>query len=118
MSSPPSSDRRRAMRHRIHGPIDFSIQNWYLRQGRILNLCLDGCLIQPHLATGCTPGDLLDLRFEIRGTAFRAQCVVRRVSPSGLLGIELIRISERSRDQLQRLIAELSPTKSGASSMS
>jgi hypothetical protein len=110
MPRPPNPDeRRRAHRHRIHGPADFRIQNWYLRSGRILNLCLDGCLLEPRLATDCVPGDLLDLRFEIHGLAFRARSVVRRVSPDGLLGIELIQLSDRSRNQLQLLIEELEP---------
>lgn len=105
----PRSERRRAHRHRIHGPADFRIQNWYLRSGRILNLCLDGCLLEPRLATDCIPGDLLDLRFEINGLSFRASCIVRRVSPDGLLGIELTQLSDRNRAQLQQLIDELEP---------
>jgi hypothetical protein len=112
-------DRRRTRRHPLHGPIDFSVRNWYLRRGRILNLCLDGCLIQPHLATGCTPGDLLDLRFEVNRLAFRAQCTVRRVSPDGLLGVEILRLSDRNRAQLRDLLAEQPPaTKPGAPSSS
>jgi hypothetical protein len=108
---PLPQDRRRTRRHSLHGPIDFSVRNWYLRRGRILNLCLDGCLIEPRLATGCAPGDQLDLRFEVNRLAFRAQCIVRRVSPDGLLGVEILRLSDRNRAQLRDLLAGLADDK-------
>jgi hypothetical protein len=111
MPREPSHNRRRTPRHACLGPIDFRIHGWYLRRGRILDLCLDGCLIQPRLATDCVPGDQLDLRFEVHGLAFRAQCIVRRVGPDGLLGIELLQLSDRNRAQLRELLAELDATR-------
>lgn len=109
-SSPEAGrrERRRSPRYSCYGPIDFRIQGWYLRKGRILNLCLDGCLIQPQQrSTGYAPGDQLDLRFEINGLTFRAQCLVRRVQSSGALGVELLCLSNRSRHRLRELIEEL-----------
>lgn len=103
----PASDRRSTRRHRVHGPIHFSIENWQRRSGRILDLCLEGCLIQHEHAADCMPGDTLDLRFEINRLAFRARCIVRRVSPDGRLGVQLTQLSQRSRTQLQQLLAEL-----------
>lgn len=100
-------ERRKTPRYSCHGPIDFRIQGWYLRRGRILNLCLDGCLIQPQLATDCIPGDELDLRFEVNHLAFRAQCIVRRVQPSGVIAVELLSLSDRNRRQLGELMEEL-----------
>jgi len=91
---PLPQDRRRTRRHSLHGPIDFSVRNWYLR-----------------LATGCAPGDQLDLRFEVNRLAFRAQCIVRRVSPDGLLGVEILRLSDRNRAQLRDLLAGLADDK-------
>ncbi|HTH53493.1 MAG TPA: PilZ domain-containing protein [Edaphobacter sp.] len=105
----PRSDRRRTVRYSCHGPIDFRVQGWYLRKGRILNLCLDGCLIQPQqIGTGYVPGDELDLRFEVNRLSFRAQCVIRRIQPSGALAVELLCLSDRSRRRLRQLIEELS----------
>jgi hypothetical protein len=109
-----SNDRRRNPRHPCNGPIDFRIHGWFLQRGRVLNVCLDGCLIEASLATGRVPGDQLDLRFEVNHLCFRAQCIVRSVNPGGLLGIEILHLSDRNRTQLHELIAELSATSPAA----
>jgi hypothetical protein len=100
------TERRRAARHGVRGPVAFRVQNWYLRRGSVLDLCMDGCLIAPQLVSGCEPGDALEIHFEIKGVAFRAQCVVRRVSVEGLLGIELTHLSERAREELRLLLQD------------
>lgn len=102
-----SNDRRRTPRYSCHGPINFRVEGWYLHRGRIRNLCLDGCLLEPMLHTGCVPGEYLDLRFEVNRLPFLAHCIVRRVHPSGALGVEILRLSERGRSQLHQLIGEL-----------
>lgn len=109
MPRPPfaPADRRRSVRHRVHGPVDFRIENWHLRRGRILNLCLEGCLIEPQHATDCVPGDTLDLRFEIQRIAFRARATVRRVNEAGRLGVEIAELSARNQARLQELVTEL-----------
>jgi hypothetical protein len=72
-----------------------------------LNLCLDGCLIEPQLGTDCAPGDVIEIRFEVNQLTFLAQCIVRRVQSSGDIGVEILSLSDRSRLQLQELIDEL-----------
>jgi hypothetical protein len=109
----PAHERRRSPRHWCHGPADFRVHNWYLRKGRILNLCLDGCLLQPRLTTGYRSGDRLDLRFEINRLAFRAECIVRSVNPDNTLGVELLHLSSRNEAQLHELIAELDTMRDG-----
>ncbi|MDE1175870.1 MAG: PilZ domain-containing protein [Edaphobacter sp.] len=104
-------ERRRSPRHRAQGPVEFRIENWHLRRGRILNLCLQGCLIEPQHATDCIPGDTLDLRFEIHRLAFRARAIVRSHHPGGRLGVEITELSPRSHVRLQQLIAELAEAK-------
>ncbi|MBS1820834.1 MAG: PilZ domain-containing protein [Acidobacteria bacterium] len=103
----PPEERRRSPRHACRGPADFRVHNWYLRRGRILNLCLDGCLLQPDLSTGYRPGDVLDLRFEIDRLAFRASCIVRRVNPDNTLGVELLQLSGRNHTRLRELLDQL-----------
>lgn len=100
-------DRRRSPRYACHGPIEFRIHNWYLRKGRILNLCLDGCLIHPREGTGYVIGDQLEMRFEVNRLSFRVHCIVRQQRPSGHLGVEILCLSDRSRTQLRQLIDEL-----------
>lgn len=103
-------ERRKTPRYPCSGPIDFRIQNWHVRKGRILNLCLDGCLIEPHLATGYVIGDQLEMRFEVNRISFRVHCIVRQIRPSGNLGVEILCLSDRSRHQLRALIEELART--------
>jgi len=104
---PRLKERRKNPRYSCSGPIDFRIQNWYLRKGRILNLCLDGCLIEPQLNTGYAIGDRLDLRFEVNQLPFRAQCIVRRLQTSGEIGVEILSLSDRNRLRLRELVEEL-----------
>jgi len=106
-SSPIRKERRSQPRYSCRGPIDFRIHGWYLRRGRILNLCLDGCLIEPQLATDYAVGDRLEMRFEVNRLSFRVLCIVRQIRPSGHLGVEILCLSDRSRRQLQELIEEL-----------
>ena len=102
---------RKTRRYSCYGPIEFRIlQDWYPFTGKILNLCLDGCLIKPSQPTDYVVGDRLDLRFEVNRLNFRVQCIVRRLSPDGTLGIEILLLSDRSRKQLNELIQELEST--------
>jgi hypothetical protein len=105
MPSPP--DRRKSRRYPCYGPFDFRIDGWYITTGKIVDLCLNGCLLQPCLQSEVNINDVLDLRFEVNHLTFRARCIVRRVSPDGTLGIEILLLSERLRKQLKDLIEEL-----------
>ena len=105
-------ERRRSPRYSCSGPIDFRILGWYLQKGRILNLCLEGCLIEPHRTTDYGVGDQLELRFEVNRLAFRALCVVRRIQSTGALGVQILRLSDRGRRQLEELVEELSRSSS------
>lgn len=104
-----TQERRKAPRYSCHGPIDFRIPGWHSRKGRILNLCLSGCLIRPALNTNGSYeiGDQLDLRFEVNRFRFRVQCAIRSIHPSGSLGVEILGLSERCRGQLYELVSEL-----------
>ena len=105
MSSP--SDARKTRRYPCYGPIEFRVQDWYTFTGKILNLSLEGCFIQPDQPTGYTVGDRLNLRFEVHHLTFLVQCIVRRVAPDGTLGVEILLLSDRTRTQLKQLIEEL-----------
>ncbi|HEY6413571.1 MAG TPA: PilZ domain-containing protein [Edaphobacter sp.] len=98
---------RKTRRYLCYGPIEFRVRDWYTFTGRILNLCLEGCLIQPDQPTGYTVGEHLNLRFEVNHLTFQVQCIVRRVAPDGTLGVEILLLSDRTRRQLLELIEEL-----------
>jgi hypothetical protein len=97
---------RKTPRYSCYGPIEFRTP-WHTFTGRILNLCLHGCLIEPGQPTGYTVGDYADLRFEVNRLSFRVQCIIRHLSPNGTLGVEILLLSDRSRKQLSELLEEL-----------
>ena len=43
---------RKTRRYPCYGPIEFRVQDWYTFTGKILNLSLEGCFIQPDQPTG------------------------------------------------------------------
>jgi PilZ domain len=98
---------RKTRRYPCYGTIEFRVQYWYTFTGKILNLSLEGCFIQPDQPTGHTVGERLDLRFKVRHLTFLVQCIVRRVAPDGTLGVEILLLSDRTRTQLKDLIEEL-----------
>ena len=106
-ASSSESERRRPGRYEVQGPADFGIRHWYQRRGRILSLGLDGCLIKPQTSTGHSSGDSMEIRFEVNRIHFGARGIVRSVYSDGLLGVELVEMSERSRTRLLTLIDEM-----------
>ena len=106
-ASSSESERRRSGRYEVQGPADFGKRYWYQRRDRILNLGLDGCLIEPRRSTGHSPGDSTEICFEVNRIRFDARVIVRSVYSDGLLGVELVEMSEPSRTRLLTLIDEM-----------
>ncbi|WP_263366892.1 PilZ domain-containing protein [Edaphobacter bradus] len=104
-----SAEARRSRRYSCRGPIQFRIHNWQIT-GKLINLCLEGCLIRPNTELSLAVGDQFDLRFEVNHLTFRAQCVVRWIAQDQRLGVEILMISERGRTQLIDLLEELAAT--------
>jgi hypothetical protein len=104
------ADARRSPRYACHGPIQFRINHWEIK-GKIINLCLEGCLIRPAGELGLEPGDEFDLRFKVKGLSFRVRAIVRRAGEDDTLGVEILQLSDRVRTQLRELLDELADTK-------
>lgn len=104
-----SIDGRRSRRYICHGPIKFRIHNGHAT-GKIINLCLEGCFIQPNQEICFFVGDTFDLRFEVNHLVFLAQCVVRRVAKDRKIGVEIVMMSRRGHQQLIELLRELAMT--------
>ena len=99
---------RKSPRHPCYGPIDFRVDNWRIT-GKVINLCLKGCLIRPRQHLVCSIGDTLDLRFEVNGLSFHAHCIVRWVGADHMVGVEMLQLSERGRRQLRELFDQPLP---------
>jgi hypothetical protein len=100
------ADARRSPRYACHGPIQFRINHWEIK-GKIINLCLEGCLIRPTREIDLEADDEFDLRFEVNRLSFRVRAIVRRVGEDGTLGVEILQLSSRVRAQLRELLDEL-----------
>ena len=94
----------------VQGSASFGAHPWYLHRGRIHNICLDGCLIEPRASTGLSSGDSIALRFKINRINFRARGTVSRVDPDGKLAVEIVKLSEGSRNRLMALLDEVNST--------
>ena len=103
---PVQDEARKSPRHSCYGPIDFRVDDWHIT-GKVIDLCLEGCLIRPRQHPVCSIGDTLDLRFEVNGLGFRAHCIVRWVGADHMVGVEILLLSERCRRQLRELIDQL-----------
>ena len=106
-ASSSESERRRSGRYEVQGPADLGTRHWYQRRGRIVNLGLDGCLIEPRRSTGHSPGDSRELRCAVNRITFPARAIVRSVYSDGLLGLEPVEMTEPSRTRLLTLIDEM-----------
>ncbi len=47
---------RKSLRHPCYGAIDFRVDDWHIT-GKLINLCLEGCLIRPRQRPACNVGD-------------------------------------------------------------
>ncbi|HEX7159276.1 MAG TPA: PilZ domain-containing protein [Edaphobacter sp.] len=100
------ADARRSPRYACHGPIQFRINKWEIK-GKIINLCLEGCLIRPTREFGLEEGDEFNLRFQVNGLSFRVRAIVRHVGKNDTIGVEILRLSGRVQAQLRELLEEL-----------
>jgi hypothetical protein len=98
---------RKTQRYRCHGPIEIQIGGWRPYTGRICNLSLQGCLIQPTRWSDCMAGDRIQLRFEVNRLSVLTECIVRWVRPGGAMGVEILQAGAQGRKQLLELMQEL-----------
>jgi PilZ domain len=108
--SKPSStgkDSRKTPRYRCHGSIEIQIGGWRPYVGRICNLSLQGCLIEPTRWAECNVGDRIQLRFQVNRLSVLTECIVRSVRPGGGMGVEILQVGAQGRQQLLELMQEL-----------
>src|SRR5258708_36839423 len=80
---------RKTRRYPCYGPIEFRIlQDWYPFTGKILNLCPDGCLINPSKPTTYVAGGPPDLPSEATRLTFPVKTRAPRPNAAGTLTVE------------------------------
>ena len=108
LSPPPGGkEARKAPRYPCYGPIEIQVGGWRPYTGRICNLSLQGCLIQPTRWADCVAGDHIQLRFQVNRLSVLTECIVRWVRPGGAMGVEILQAGAQGRQQLLELMQEL-----------
>jgi hypothetical protein len=75
--------------------------------GRILNLSLGGCRIRTESPFNVGIYVRLEAEFRLHGLAFRIGGVSQAILDKNTLGVRFLDMSERKREQLRELIAEI-----------
>jgi hypothetical protein len=76
-------------------------------RGRIANLSLRGCLIQPKEDSWLRCHEAVEMTFVVRQLPVRVQGVVRLTHAGHGVGIQFTLLSERGKRQMRELIEEL-----------
>lgn len=101
-------ERRRHPRFLCSGTAEVrSLASGVTARGRIANLNLGGCLIEPEQLPVLRRQEPVEMTFVVRQLPVRVQGVVRQVRSIGSIGVQFTLLSERGRRRLGELIAEL-----------
>jgi hypothetical protein len=102
-------ERRKEARYLCFGQVKLNRIPGLVRSGRIIDLSLNGCLIEIRLPVYVSQGCAIELAVQMKGVSLRMAgnvAFVDRARP-GQLGISFVRLSERGQVQLSELVAEL-----------
>jgi c-di-GMP-binding flagellar brake protein YcgR len=84
-------------------------------QGKVLDLSVGGCQLRTEQKFTLGIFSRIEVEFHVRGLAFRLQGVTQSIHDQHTLGVRFLDVSERRREQLLELIAELAETAEAAS---
>jgi c-di-GMP-binding flagellar brake protein YcgR len=101
-------ERRNQSRHEVDTSATILLINIASRiTGRILNLSLGGCRIRTQERFPVGIYTRVETEFHLEGLPFRLAGVIQAVQDRQFVGIRFLDVSERKREQLQLLIAEI-----------
>ncbi len=103
-----SSDRRATSRHSVDTRANLLLVNTGITMpGRILNLSLGGCQIRMESRFSLGIYVRVEAEFFLSGLPLRVAGVSQEIVDKFTIGIRFLDLSERRRDQLTELIAEI-----------
>ncbi|MGB6687903.1 MAG: PilZ domain-containing protein [Terracidiphilus sp.] len=107
-SKPIGRERRTQSRHEVNTSATILLVNVASRiQGRILNLSLGGCSIRTEERFPVGIYTRVETEFHLEGLPFRLGGVVQAIKERQHIGIRFLDMSQRKREQVEQLIAEI-----------
>jgi hypothetical protein len=112
MKSKPAPERRASSRHSVDTRANLLLINTGITMlGRILNLSLGGCQIRMEERFNVGIYVRVEAEFFLHGLPFRVGGVSQAIVDKFTIGIRFLDMSERRRDQLAELMAEIAEAK-------
>ena len=114
MEREDKAERRAQTRHKVDDSawIDF-IRMGSRRRGPIVDLSLGGCRIRMEERFPVGIYTRVEAGFRVEGVPIRVGGVIQAIHDPSLVGIRFLDLSERKREQLERLIAEIEEMRAG-----
>ena len=101
-------DRRAQSRHAVDtSAVVFLIHIASRMQGRILDLSLGGCRVRTNEPFPVGIYTRVEVEFRLEGLPFRLGGVIQAIHDRHHVGIRLLDVSSRKREQLEQLIEEI-----------
>jgi c-di-GMP-binding flagellar brake protein YcgR len=115
-AKPTGRERRTQSRHEVNTSATILLVNVASRiPGRILNLSLGGCSIRTEERFPVGIYTRVETEFHIEGLPFRLGGVVQAIKERQNVGIRFLDMSQRKREQVEHLIAEIAESRLGES---
>jgi hypothetical protein len=103
-----SGDRRASNRHAVDTRANLILVKGAIRMGgQILNLSLGGCRLRTDQRFNVGIYTRVEAEFYLHGLPFRVGGVSQAILDKNTIGIRFLDMSERRRDQLKELMAEI-----------
>ena len=107
-AKPVNSDRRAQSRHAVDTSVEVYLVHVACRlQGRIVDLSLGGCRVHTDQRFPVGIYTRVEIEFRLEGLPFRLAGVIQAIHDRHHVGIRLLDMSDRKREQLEQLIAEI-----------
>jgi len=104
----PRRERRKEHRHTVDGSAVLTILNNSVRlRGRILDISMSGCQFRTDDCFPMAIYSRAEIEFQLEGLPFRLACVTQSLHKRNRVGVRFLDMSDRKREQLIELIAEL-----------
>jgi c-di-GMP-binding flagellar brake protein YcgR len=112
LPAPPPAPARRERRAQVRHEVDTSATIFLVRggsnlTGRILDLSLGGCRIRTDERFPVGIYTRVEIEFRLEGLAFRLSGVIQSIHDRQMVGIRLLDLSPRKREQVEQLIEEM-----------
>jgi PilZ domain len=106
--SSQGQERRQHARYAVEGDAEVFIEGGsQFFCGKVLDLSLSGCFIQTRARLNFVPGIPVEMVFRANGVMLRLHATLRSLRNGTGAGFLFDELSERTRSELRRLIAEL-----------